>query len=104
MVLKALKTFSPKDIELSRIQDNISQAMDPILSKILLDYQIIESIALTGGVDKTINHGLGRNPKWIVIDCDADTRIFSKQSTNLQKNATLILRSVNTANISILIF
>lgn len=93
------------DVNLSRIQGNVENALDAILSNHLLDSRILTGIVMTAGVDKAINHGLGRKLEgWIVIGVSADTRIFDKQTTNAQPTATLILNSVNTATVNLLVF
>lgn len=57
-----------QDGTLNRIQDRIKIVLRAIISKPILDGQIIDSITLPAGVATNVAHKLGRKPKgWIPV-------------------------------------
>ncbi len=96
--MKKFKKLSSQEPVIRQIQDNIEQAINPVLDKAILDGVYLKSITLsTGSVDK-INHKLGRTPLgYIVVKRNANSVIYDSAmdsktiSLNCSANVTISL-------------
>lgn len=103
MAFKSFKTIKSPDRVVTQVQQNISEALSPILNKEVLGGRLIESVIIVSGTAKRINHGLDRKYKgWIVVDQNANANIWSSVSSLPEK--TLILNSSATVTVSIWVF
>lgn len=83
-----------------RTRDAINQALAP-----LLDGHLLENIGLTGGVDATISHSLGRKLRgWFLVRSTATGTVFDKQDANDAPELTLVLQTATTKTISLWVF
>lgn len=99
MTLKKVRTFNLKNQDLSRMQDNLSFAIDTINKVDLLDGILLESVVLTSG-SNTVNHTLGRNLKgWYPVRVRAQAYFWDTQDSNTTPQLTLILHT--TANVTV---
>jgi hypothetical protein len=99
--------FSPvqsEDRVVNQLQDRVAKTLNLVASQVILDSNILKSVALAVG-DNAIQHGLGRPlVGWFLVRVRAGTVIFDKQDTNGSPGATLILNSSGTNNVDIYVF
>lgn len=89
---------------MNQLQQNLKQAMDPLLQNPLLDGRIISAVSLVTG-DNTIDHGLSRPLQgWFRVLDDAGPVLYDKQNTNTTPSTTLILNSSGAAIISLYVY
>lgn len=93
-----------EDRKISMIQDNLANAINPLLSLPLSSSNLIPGVELESG-NNTINHGLGRNLiGWIITRKDANEDIFDNQDSNTTPALTLILNSSGDVRVDIIVF
>lgn len=86
------------------IQDNIVDALNPLLALPLSSSNLIENQVLASG-SNSINHGLGRNLRgWIVTRKNANEGLYDTQATNPLPAFTLLLTSTGTVTIDLICF
>lgn len=74
--MKAFKTLNTKEYELSVVQDNISNALSPVLKVIILDGQELTSLNVTT-TDTIYPHLLNRIPLgWFITDKNANINVW----------------------------
>ena len=103
-----MRTFTlleTNDLNLQKVQDNANRVFKSILADHpIVAGRIIDGIYVQTGTPTVIEHGLRRNPYYIVILKDANSVIWDSQATNDQSQNTLILNSSANVTISIWIF
>ncbi len=103
MSVGAFKKIVSSERELNQIQDNISQALRPLLECPLVNGRLIEDIAIVSGTEKIIDHKLNRILRgWIVTRQDASGNVWESASTLPLK--TLILNSSANITVSLWVF
>ena len=60
------KVFKPQDQEFNRLQDNIEQALNPIIDSRIVDGVYIEEVTLSTA-DTFVEHKLGREPLGFIV-------------------------------------
>lgn len=103
MAFPALKKLLASDRVLNQVQENVAQALKPLLESSIGSGRVIDSIAIVSGTPKTVEHKLGREFKgWIVVRKNADANVW--ESTSSIPSKTLILNADANVTISIWIF
>jgi hypothetical protein len=103
-VLPKFKTFNSSDIELNRLQDNIADGFNPVLTADILDFNIVKSQALKVG-DNVVNHRLGRPPVgWIVIRKRGAGNFYDKQDSNPTPSANIVINSDSAVTVDLYFF
>lgn len=99
-MIKTFRKIQTVDRDLNRVQDQVFQALNPVLKNVLIDSVQINDIQITtSGVD--IDHGLGRVPLgWFVVDSTASATVWRTAWTD----RILSLDASGTATISIVVF
>lgn len=101
--MKKFNQFFTKDDNLNRIQKNIEEAFQPLLSNEVIDGNLLENVSLVSGSVNVIKHGLDRKYRgWIVVDKNANANIYSSTSNVPEK--TLLLNTTLNCVVSIWIF
>lgn len=100
----SLIKFVSGSYELDKVQGNVDEAFTKKIDQRLLNYRIISGVSLEAATDKTINHGLEREPYWIVIKNSAEGYPMDKQSTNPTPKKTLVLYSTSARVVDLLVF
>lgn len=99
---KALKKFYSTNSDIVNIQENVGNAVDPLIKNQFLNGQLINDIALVIG-DNDISHKLGRKIQgWVIVDIDAVSNIYRKTSTT--PTLTIKLNSSANCTVSLYIF
>lgn len=89
---------------MNQLQQNLKQAVDPLLQNPFLDGYVISNIDLATG-DNTISHGLNRPLQgWVQVLADAGVTLYDKQEDNTTPSSTLVLNSSGAATISLYVF
>ena len=100
-MLKQYKKITAKEREVNQLQENIEQALNPIVAKQVVDGILIRTIALKAGSINNVSHKLGRKPVgYIIVSKDANSQIWNAE---LKKSILQIQCSINTT-ISIWVF
>jgi chorismate mutase len=87
---KFIKVKTEDDID-TKIQDNISDAIDQITRNPILDSQQLVGISVTSGAVNKIPHKLGRVLTGYSVMPHADTRFWDTQVNNKSPNLFLYL-------------
>ena len=105
MPLHRFKTVKTDDITLTKIQDNISDAYDPLITNIALNSTILTEVILVAGQVNKIPHTLGRNLSgWQVIRKRAAADIYDTQDINRSPNLLLYLWTTANVTVDLLVF
>jgi len=93
MALVKFFQINTQNHDLSRVQDNISRALEPLYNTPTLGGNLLQQVSLLTGIN-TINHKLGRNlVGWQIVRQRAAASIYDDQDNNLTPNLTLSLIS-----------
>jgi len=99
-VFKRFKKLKTQDPIITKIQDNISDALDQFVGREQLDSNILKNINLTVGTINQINHLLGRTlVGWKVIRKRSMADVYDLQDSNPTPAATLWL--ISNANVTV---
>lgn len=96
--MKHLKKVATNDHKLNQIQNNMEQAITPVLDKAIIDGILLKDIAITTGSVDIVDHKLGRTPLgYIVVKRSANSVIWDSAtnsrsiSLNCSANVTINL-------------
>jgi hypothetical protein len=97
--VRGLRTFDGSE-EMNRLQSNLDSALSPVLGSLIVDGIQLSGLDLSTTATK-INHKLGRLPQgWIVVDKNADARVWSTAKTK----STLTLTASATCTVSLWVY
>jgi hypothetical protein len=97
----------PADIQrvINSLQTNISDSIDPIVSKIQNDSQILTNITLIANQNNIINTTLSRTlAGWYVIRLRGQAIVWDNQDNNKSPNLTLWLNTSANVIVDLLVF
>jgi len=96
--MKPFKKLQLADEIVSRFQDNVESALDPLTKNKLIDGVLIENISLVASGDNQIAHKLGRMPVlWFPVRKYQNADVW--EAANTATNTLLTLRC--SANVTI---
>ena len=99
--MKSLKKIASDDRAVNQLQENMEQAINPVLKSQIIDGIIIKDVEVLTGTPKTINHLLGRAiTGYAVIKRNASSQIWD--SANDKR--TLTLNSSANVTINLWVF
>jgi hypothetical protein len=102
--MSAIGLVQSTDRLMNQLQQNIKQAVTPVLRNPLVQGNLITGIALKTG-DNTISHGLGQTLQgWIVVGQGSAASFYDKQASNPNTQKTLILNSSADVTINLYCF
>lgn len=102
--MRSIALVQTDDRNVNQLQQNLKQAVDPLLQSPLLNGYIIPNITLISG-DNTIEHGLNRPLQgWFRVLDTAGPVLYDKQASNTTPSTTLVLNSSGAATISLYVF
>lgn len=94
----------PQGLPLQQTQNTWATAIDPVLSNLLVQGQILTGISLINGTT-VVNHKLGRKlVGWFIVGINAAATIYDNQATNQTPQLTLSLTSNAAATANIWVF
>lgn len=96
---KAIARVQTQDRTVNQLQENIKQAVDPLLSNALAGGNLLQSIALTTG-SNSINHKLGQTlVGWFLTRLRGAASVYDTQASN--PNPTVTLTLVSSADVTV---
>lgn len=103
--LTDLKKIGAKDADLQKVQQNMENAISPIIRKEIIDGVLLKNVCLDPGVSNEVKHSLGRTPLgWIVVRKRADARIWDVQDYNRNPSKTLSIACSHAVTVDLWIF
>jgi hypothetical protein len=104
-MFKAFKTLQSGSAELNRIQDNISNAIDPVVKLSILNGHLLRDVVLVSGASQITPHKLDRRlVGYFVTKRNANSVIWDEQATNLNPELTLNLRASANVTVDLWVF
>lgn len=93
MPLPVFNRLNLKEFETSRLQDNVAQALVPVLSNPLLNGRLIEGVFLSTSAATPVEHKLGRRALgYIVVAKNASATVYNG---DINDNYIQIITDVN---------
>lgn len=103
--LTNLKKIGTSNYEMQKLQQNIESAIEPIISKDIVDGLLLKNVCLEPGIANEVKHSLGRPVQgWIVVRKRADARIWDVQDFNRNPSKTLTLAASHDVKVDLWIF
>lgn len=103
--LASFKKVGSNDNDLQKVQNNVEAAVNPIISKEIVDGVLLKRVQLSALEVVYVKHGLGRPPQgWIVVRKRADARIWDVQDANDKPKSTLALTCSHDILVDLWIF
>lgn len=101
MRARDFKTFSSDNEDVNRVQDNVSDAIFPLITASLTGHILVSDIALVAGVPSQVSHKLGRAIKgWLPVAPNAAAQIFERA----RNKTTVTLEATADVTLSLLVF
>lgn len=105
MALKPLKFVAFDEPKLERFQQNVDEALRPLIQANILDGRLLRSVSLITGQANLVEHKLGRAPQgWLVIRSRAQATVWDLQDSNELPSKTLDLRCSANVTVDLWIF
>lgn len=103
-MLPKFKTFNASNVELNRLQDNVADGFNSVLTSLILDYNIVSNQALKVG-DNIVDHKLGRAPVgWFIIRKRGPGNFYDKQDSNPTPTRNIVINSDAAVTVDIYFF
>lgn len=103
--MRPLKTINVTDLPLSFIQDNVENFTNQFGNKKIIEGISVTRIAMTSGVDKVVNHKLGRQwLGWIVTRKSNAADVFESSTSNPAPKNTIILQANANVTLDLWVF
>lgn len=88
--MRDFQTINCNIIEVQRLQDNLSNAIGPVLKNLLIDGNLIKNIILVSGVSNLVPHLLGRKPLiCFVVRKNATADVWESTASATEKFVSL---------------
>ncbi len=103
--LTDFKKVGSTDGELQKVQQNVENAISPIIRKEIIDGVLLRDVCLEPSISNEVKHSLGRKPLgWTIVRKRADARIWDVQDYNRNPTKTLSLAVSHSVKVDIWIF
>ncbi len=105
MSLQQIRYVQTEDRNVNQLQQNLAQALSPLLKSPILNYSLLQNVSLASG-NNTINHGLGQIlTGWFVTRWHGTwASVYDLQDTNQSASETLILNASAPVKVDIYCF
>ena len=104
-VKRVTKINIKDDLQLSRVQENVTRTLDDITGRDLLGGIILTDIALVTGRINEVSHLLGDTlTGWMIVDQNAQADIWRDPAVNQNDKLTLNLRTSADVTVKIWVF
>ena len=99
-----LQRIQTADRVLNMIQDNVSNILDPLSSKEILQGQFLQRVALVSGAN-TVSHKLNRKLiGWFIVRQRASAIVYDTQDTQERPEIFLSLVASAVVNVDLYVF
>ena len=103
--IKKFRKTAFKDKDLSKLQTNVEQALNPVLISSIIDGVLIKNVCLEPSKRNEVLHKLGREPLgYIIVRKRKDSRIWDLQDTNTAPKRTFTLACSHEVTVDIWFF
>lgn len=103
--LTNLKKIGVVDTDLQKVQQNIENAIQPIIQKAIIDGILLKKVCLEAGHSNEVKHSLGREPLgWLVVRKRADARIWDVHDFNRNPSKTLSIACSHDVTVDLWVF
>lgn len=103
--VKTLKKVESDTPDLTKIQENVSQAIAPAVKSPIIDGTLLRNIKLETGKNNDVDHKLDRNLRgWMIIRQRAEANIWDLQDSNTLSKKTLRLRCSANVTVDLWVF
>lgn len=94
----------PQKLDLPKMQTTWAQQLDPVISNLLVQGQMLTGIALINGTT-IVNHKLGRKlTGWFIVGINGAATVYDNQAANQMQDLTLSLTSNAAATVNLWVF
>lgn len=102
--MRSIALVQTEDRNVNQLQQNITQALNPMLKNPLLNGYILTEISLAAGAN-IIEHGLGRPLiGWFLVRRRANESVYDTQDSNTSPSTTLQLTASGAVVVDIYVF
>lgn len=102
--MNAIPLVQTQDKDINQLQQNLSQALNPVIQNPVISGNILVQQKLISGFN-VINHGLGRKLQgWFLVRKRGSSDIYDTQDLNQSPAATLQLQSSAVVSVDIYVF
>ena len=102
---KRLKKLLTKDSELNRFQNNVEEAVNPLINAEIVNGVLLKDVCMEAETVTLVTHKLGRKVRgWIVIRRRADARVWDVQDSNPNPTTTLALVASHAVKVDLWVF
>jgi hypothetical protein len=102
--IRGLKRRGSDSEDITKLQDNLAEALSPILSNPILNGVLLKEVELSSG-NNQLSHKLGRKPLgWIVVRQRANVSIWDSQDSEKLQDKYLSLEASGSVIVDIIIF
>jgi hypothetical protein len=103
--IKTFKKIGQSDPNVSKFQDNVESAINPVLNSSIIDGVLIKNVTLTPLIRNEVLHQLQRAPLgYIIVRKRQDSRIWDLQDSNTATTRTFTLACSHTTCVDIWFF
>ena len=102
--MRSFSKVQTTDRVVNQLQDNIANALSPILKNPQVDGYILSKVTLVSG-SNSINHGLDRELQgWFIVRQRASASIYDAEDSNTTPQKTIMLTSSAGVVVDIYVF
>lgn len=103
--IKAFKKISQSDKQAAKFQDNVEQALVPVLNSPLLGGVLLKGTTLLTGQSNLVEHKLSREPLgWFIVRKRASAIVWDEQDNNTFKKKSIDFRCSADVVVDLYIF
>lgn len=101
--MKTVKKVSTQLADLNKVQENVQQAVEPLIACPLVGGQMLQNVRVLSGQANMVPHKLGRKPRgWFVVSPKQEVSVWEEFSE--LPSSMLKLQASATATINIWVF
>jgi hypothetical protein len=103
--LKRFKKIPSKDNVTKQLQNNVEEAINPIINSQIVDGVLVRDVCLLALKPNLVTHKLGREPLgYVIVRKRADSRIWDVQDDNINKTTTLAITCSHDVQVDLWVF
>jgi len=103
--VKKFKKIPSKDNTVSQVQNNVEEALNPIIDSPIINGVLVKDVCLTALQPTLVKHKLGRDSLgYIIVRKRSDSRIWDVQDFHINKKTTIALTCSHDVKVDLWIF